>query len=137
MLKSCKYCGGIHDSKYICPRKPRRSVYKKETKPNEFRKTNAWKEKSLDIRSRDNFMCQVCIRELYDTENKYNYTNIQVHHIVPVSEDFELRLEQDNLISLCKYHHDLAEDGKISIKELVNIVKEQEANYMIDSTPLG
>lgn len=24
MLKSCSYCGGIHDSKYMCPSKPKR-----------------------------------------------------------------------------------------------------------------
>lgn len=137
MLKSCKYCGSIHDSKYICLMKPKRSTYKKDTKPNEFRKTNAWKEKSVDIRSRDNFLCQVCIRELYNTESKYNHDNIQVHHIIPVIEDYESRLEDENLISLCKYHHDLAEEGKIGKKELQGIAREQEERYIAGSTPLG
>lgn len=136
MLKSCSYCGRIHDEKFNCPKKPKYSKYKKQTKSNEFRKTNIWKEKSKKIRERDNYICQICLRELYNTHQKYNHQNIQVHHIVPVVEDYELRVDDENLISLCKYHHDIAEEGKISREELKNIAKEQEEKYINNSTPL-
>lgn len=112
MLKSCKYCGRIHDKKYICPHKPIRQRYKK-TEEDSFRNTKAWQRKRNNIKDRDKGLCQVCIRKLYNTIKQYNYTDIEVHHIVPLREDYELRLEDDNLISLCKYHHELAERGEI------------------------
>ena len=113
MLKSCKHCGRIHDSKYMCPSKPRRNNYKDVTEEDKFRSTYVWQKKRESIKQRDNYLCQVCIRKLYNTLKQYNYEDIQVHHIVPLKEDYELRLEDDNLISLCKYHHELAEKGEI------------------------
>ena len=113
MLKSCKHCGRIHDSKYMCPSKPRRNNYKDVTEEDKFRSTYVWQKKRENIKQRDNYLCQVCIRKLYNTLKQYNYEDIQVHHIVPLKEDYELRLEDDNLISLCKYHHELAEKGEI------------------------
>lgn len=113
MLKSCKYCGRIHDSKYVCPRKPKKNKHKEVTEEDKFRNTYSWQKKRDDIKERDMYMCQVCIRKLYNTLKQYNYRDIQVHHIVPIKEDYELRLKDDNLISLCKQHHELAEKGEI------------------------
>ena len=75
MLKSCKYCGKIHDSKTVCDLKP--VAVKKDSKANRFRKTNLWKEKSVEIRRRDNFLCQVCLKE-----NIFNYHVLKFHHII-------------------------------------------------------
>ena len=47
---------------------------------------------------------------------------LQVHHIIPMREDFEKRNDIENLITLCPYHHNLAENGEISIDELQKIV---------------
>lgn len=126
MLKSCSYCGGIHDRKHQCDKKPQRKF--KTTHIDKFRWTKAWQNKRTYIREdRDKHMCQICIRELYNTQTKYNFTDIQVHHIVPIAEAWDERLEDKNLISLCSYHHSMAEDGKISRDELIKIVEEQEA----------
>lgn len=122
MLKSCKYCGRIHDSKYICPNKPIRNKYKVNTEEDKFRNTYVWQKKRKHIKERDKGLCQVCIRKLYNTLKQYNYIDIQVHHIIPIKENYELRLEDDNLISLCKYHHELAEKGEIPrvlLRELI------------------
>ena len=113
MLKSCKRCGRIHDSKYICPSKPTKNKDKEITEEDKFRSTYAWQRKRAYIKERDKGLCQVCIRKIYNTLKQYNYIDIQVHHIVPIKENYELRLEEDNLISLCKYHHELAEKGEI------------------------
>ncbi|MGG7058721.1 HNH endonuclease [Clostridium tertium] len=123
MLKSCKYCGRIHDSKYICPSKPIRKTYKK-TEEDKFRNTQAWKKKRNYIKDRDKGLCQVCIRKLYNTLKQYNYKDIEVHHITPLREDYELRLDDDNLISLCKYHHELAENGEIPRELLRSMIEE-------------
>lgn len=46
--------------------------------------------------------------------NELTYKDLEVHHIVPLHEDFDRRLDDDNLISLCQYHHDMADSGVIS-----------------------
>jgi len=51
-----------------------------------------------------------------------------VHHIEPIANAWDKRLEDDNLISLCRYHHELAEKGTIPAKELKSII--------LESTPL-
>lgn len=118
MLKTCSVCGNIHDFNKIC----RRSVIKKSTKANKFRKTNRWTEKSKSIRERDKYLCQICLLGKYDTNYKYTYEQLEVHHIVSIEEDYTKRLDSKNLITLCKYHHKMAETGQISKEELLEIV---------------
>lgn len=125
MLKSCSYCGKIHDKKYECPSKPRREKYK-VTEVDRFRWTKAWQRKRKEINERDKYMCQVCIRKLYNTHLQYNYTDIEVHHITPLAEDYSLKLDAYNLICLCAYHHKMAECGEIPKAELFKIAEEQE-----------
>lgn len=132
MLKSCSYCGRIHDSKYVCPQKEqsklgRQSQRSKENKRiYDFHRSHKWKNKSLDIRERDNYCCQVCIRELYNPDRQFETENLSVHHIVPIAEDWESRLDDTNLITLCARHHEMAERGTIKREELEEIAIEQE-----------
>lgn len=125
MLKSCKYCGRIHAKNYDCGRKP---VYKKTTggKGYYFRKSDAWTQKSLEIRERDGNLCQICVRKLYNTLRQFNYDTLSVHHIVPVNEEYDKRLDNDNLLTLCRMHHEMCEDGIISRTEQIEIAREQE-----------
>lgn len=127
MLRSCKYCGGIHDRKYICPSKPVRT--KVPTYIDKFRWSKSWQKKRKQINERDKHMCQVCIRELHNTQTKYNFTHVEVHHILAIHEDWNKRLDDDNLVCLCAGHHKMAECGEISKGELLDIVKEQESLY--------
>lgn len=132
MLKSCGYCGGIHERNFDCPSKPTRN--KNITHVDRFRWTAAWQDKRRYIREdRDKHMCQICIRKLYNSQTKYNFDNIQVHHIIPVNEGSEgwaRRLDDEWLISLCSYHHVMAEDGEIPREELLEIVREQEEKLL-------
>lgn len=123
MLKSCAYCGRIHDTKTGCPKKPIRKKY--ETGQNRFRSKNVWTKKSKKIRERDGFLCQICIRKLYRTTKQYNYEHLEVHHIVPIQTDYDLRLEDSNLITLCERHHSMAESGEIPAELLHRIAEEQ------------
>jgi 5-methylcytosine-specific restriction enzyme A len=125
MLKSCSHCGSIHERKYLCPSKPKRTKYK-VTHVDKFRWTKAWQKKRKAINERDKHLCQVCIRELHNTQLKYNFTNIEVHHIIPIAEDWDKRLDDDNLICLCKLHHEMAESGEINRDELLAVVRAQE-----------
>lgn len=120
MLKTCSVCGKIHDINIVCKRK----YIEKDTKANIFRKTNRWTEKSRAIRKRDNNLCKVCISGKYNTTYRYNYNDLSVHHIEPIENDYSKRLDSSNLITLCRYHHEMAEQGKISKEELYEMIGE-------------
>ena len=75
--KSCKYCGRIHAEGYICSKKPIKR--KRIDDAVRFRNSSEWNRKRLEIRARDNYLCQICIRELYGTRRKYNCEGLQVH----------------------------------------------------------
>lgn len=118
MLKTCSICGKIHDINKICKRK----ITKKNSEANNFRKTYSWTEKSKMIRKRDRYLCRVCETGKYGTEARYNYKELQVHHIIPIQEDYSKRLDSTNLITLCRLHHDMAERGEIPRKVLQKII---------------
>lgn len=129
MLKSCHYCGRIHDKKYVCPQKEeaiKRRQKKKGTKEDKFRSSSEWKWKREDIRIRDRQICQLCVRGLYTAEKEIQTEGIEVHHIVPIEEDWDRRMDGENLITLCRYHHEMAEKEQIKRVILKKIAKEQE-----------
>lgn len=127
MLKSCRWCGRIHDTAYQCPEKPAEKKARKEpTQADKFRNTKAWQRKREEIKQRDKYMCQICVRKLYNTIGRAcNFEDIQVHHIVPLQTDFKYRLDNRYLISLCPYHHKMAENGEIPQEALRQIADEQ------------
>lgn len=119
---TCSKCG-IVPRGHRCPYK----TYKKkayDTEADRFRKSKRWTNKSIEIRQRDKYLCKVCMANLYNTIQQLNFNELDVHHIVPVSEDYNKRLDNDNLITLCRYHHKMADDGKIPRKVLYNLIKE-------------
>ncbi|MCD8206866.1 MAG: HNH endonuclease, partial [Bacteroidales bacterium] len=113
MLKSCPYCGRIHDTRFDCGKKPATTRWHADTQASAFRRTNKWKVKSKAIRDRDHGMCQICIRDLYNTDVKYNGENVSVHHAIPIEQNPDKALDDDNLITLCEKHHEMAECGAI------------------------
>lgn len=116
MLKGCSHCGGRHQRGQVCPKKP--ATTKKITYIDKFRRGRQWRHKSIEIRERDKYLCQVCLREKYNTRLKYNFKGIEVHHIISIKDDWRRRLDNNNLISLCRYHHEMAEKGDIPQVEL-------------------
>ncbi len=133
MLKSCTYCMRIHDSKHICIEKQavidkrHNWVRDNNSQVYKFRSSGAWQRKREEIRARDLQLCQICIRELYETTNKYTYNDLSVHHAVPLEEDYDKRLDNDNLITICDSHHEKAESGEIPMEVILQIIAEQEA----------
>lgn len=121
MLKSCRYCGRIHDAKVVCKQKEeaeqRRWNNRKNTRATTFRRSNLWTDKSIAIRKRDNYMCVCCLANMTGTINQHNTQSLSVHHITPINEDYDRRLDDDNLITVCEVHHELCESGVISREE--------------------
>ena len=78
--------------------------------------------KREQIKKRDKYLWQVCLKD-----NVYNYDDLQVHHIIPIDKNYDLKLDENNLITLCSYHHKQAEQNKIT----------KECLYKIIDIPLG
>ena len=105
MYKSCSRCGKIHDSNFKCNFG---KVYIKDNE-HKLRSTNKWTQKSLEIRERANYLCEVC-----RDEGKITYEGLEVHHIDKIREDETKLLDNSNLVCLCTYHHKLADENAIS-----------------------
>ncbi len=117
MLRSCKYCGHIHEERHVCRQRKEaeeRRQKKKETKALQFRRSKAWTQKSIGIRKRDLYMCVCCRNQVAGTVLQYNTKDLSVHHITPVEECYAARLDDSNLITVCPLHHKMCETGEIS-----------------------
>ena len=123
MLKSCNRCGGIHDINATCNKG--RNFKKKDSQASRFRDEYSWKQKRKQIKERDKYLCKVCRADIFHTTYLYNYSKIEVHHIISLEQDYSKRLEDDNLITLCSYHHHLAEIGKIPVNILQMLTAEE------------
>lgn len=110
MLKACSKCGGVHEKSYVCGSG---ILQKRNSEADSFRNTRRWRRKAEEIRKRDCNLCRICFEGLYNTRLRFNSEKLSVHHITPIAEDFDKRLESNNLITLCQYHHELAEKGTI------------------------
>mgnify|MGYP002855785077 CR=1 FL=1 len=122
MLKACQYCGKIHKTDYICPKKPKKIItFKKaDTVKDKFRGKQAWKNKRAEIKERDMNVCRLCLTGRYTPDKRPCIVTqgLSVHHIVPLENDYDYRLENDWLITLCESCHELAEAGKVSAEYL-------------------
>lgn len=119
--KICPRCGGYHNVGEQCPK--RINYQKKPTAANRFRQTYIWRQKAEDIKKRDNYLCMYC-----KEHGRYTFKNISVHHITPINADYDRRLDDDNLITLCAECHSKADRGDIEAKELYDIVNNDKEN---------
>lgn len=93
-----KYC---HEHKPKRRRKKKESIYKHENKP--FYRTDAWKSMRKFVYERERGKCQRCRKFVFGR-------NAHVHHVVPIKEDYTLKLEPKNLRLLCRYCHMIEEN---------------------------
>ena len=123
MLKSCSRCGKVHNHGHKCYANSK-NYYQHNPEIRKFRNSTAWKNKAEEIKERDKYLCQICLKN-----NIFNYKELSVHHIQPVAENEALRLENINLITLCEKHHHECENGKIPRQEQQAIVNEIMKGY--------
>ena len=123
MLKTCVYCGRIHDASMNCPAKAA-SLKKQEEKKDgarknrdekadKFRHSGKWKQIREHVLHRDRRLCLCCLAGLEGTERRFETDTLSVHHIIPLKEDYNLRMDEGNLVTICAYHHELCEAGRI------------------------
>ncbi|MCM1232651.1 MAG: HNH endonuclease [Ruminococcus flavefaciens] len=135
MKKACPYCKGIHERSWKCTAKPRILYQKKRTREDIFRSSYAWQQKRTRILKRDKYLCRACLNNLYGTVCRLTSANLSVHHIKPLKLDFDSRLDDDNLITLCGMHHELAESGIISADELVQAIPHTLTTSFSETAP--
>ena len=112
-LISCSRCGRVHP-RGQCTKAPLPRRYKPRTGTQDlFRNTAAWQRKREQIKERDLHLCKLCL-----FNGKITNTALEVHHIIPVSVNDKLRLDDDNLITLCSSCHALVEGDKAEIPHL-------------------
>lgn len=122
MRKACGRCGRIHEYSFKCEaNKPTRSY--QDTEENRLRSKNAWKKKRAEIRDRSYNLCEVC-----KDNGDYTPKEVEVHHINKLRENRDLFLDNDNLITLCLFHHREADRGFIEKDYLIELVKRRESD---------
>lgn len=79
-----------------------------------FRGSTIWKHKRAEILARDNNKCKIC----------GNSDTLQVHHIYSLDTHPDMRLENNNLITLCDHCHHNAHNFIYSPAYLINKINE-------------
>lgn len=128
MYKSCSKCGKIHDTRFKCNAG---TVYQ-NGEERKLRSKYAWTKKSLEIRERANYLCEVC-----RDNGVYVYDNLEVHHITKLRENPSGLLDNYNLICLCESCHEKAEKNQIDSDYLKELAKNREDMAGNGSTPEG
>ncbi|HBI0888517.1 TPA: HNH endonuclease [Staphylococcus aureus] len=84
-----------------------------------FYHSKAWKKLREIALDRDNYLCQMCLREDIITDAKI------VHHIIYADEDFNKALDLDNLMSVCYSCHNKihANDNDKSNLKKIRVLK--------------
>lgn len=81
------------------------NMEKTTKKANPFYLTKEWRKKRQEILDRDNHECQECKRQGKVT-TRHDMV-LEVDHIKELNEYPELAMDNDNLQTLCKKHHNI------------------------------
>ena len=117
MYKSCSRCGKIHKSGYKCTV----GIEYRGGEERKLRSKYAWTMKSMEVREKANYLCEIC------KENGIlTYDDLEVHHIEKVREAGYLLLDNLNLVCLCKEHHLQADAGRWDKEYLRELARKRE-----------
>lgn len=101
MKRACPYCGRIHDKRNECGRAPQ---HRYDTEATRLRSGRNWRKVKRLANERDGYLCQFCL-----AEGKLTYEDLETHHIIPIHDDPDRAYELENLVTLCRMHHEIAE----------------------------
>lgn len=118
MYTTCTRCGRVHTKNTICSRGKR--IYHGGDE-RRLRSKYSWTQKSIEIRERAHYLCELC-----KAEGRITYDGVEVHHITKVKDDESLLLDNYNLICLCTTHHREADEGKIDKDLLLTLAAQRE-----------
>lgn len=74
-----------------------------------FYQSTTWRKKRAEILKRDKHTCVMCLDELEAGKQPSGTLNSNLHvdHIMPIRDDYNKRLNSNNLQVLCQYHHNI------------------------------
>lgn len=95
------------------------SQSRKEYEYDWFYKSSAWRTIRKMALDRDNYLCQMCLKDKVIKDAEI------VHHIVYVKDDFNKALDLDNLMCVCSSCHNKihANDNKKKRKINLKVIK--------------
>lgn len=125
MLVSCPRCGRVHE-RGRCPLARQPYDSSKRTDEQRFRSTSAWQKLASWTKGRDRHLCLAC---LHEDPPRLTTSGLSSHHIVPIKESWDERLDPDNVVTLCPLHHELAESGEIPADRLAAWVAQSTREY--------
>lgn len=112
LMKMCPKCGkAIQLSEKYCEncrpvlkqnnseRNKEYDAYKRDKQADKFYHSKKWKNIRDYVLMREGGFCQDCLK------NNRRTIATDVHHIIPVKQDWSKRLDIDNLVSLCEKCH--------------------------------
>lgn len=109
-LISCHWCGRFHSSNEICNKKPkvdykqkRENLSEINKRENEFYSSSRWQRFRDSIMKDRMYRCEIC-NKAYEDRRKYSQAK-ELHHIEYLRDSFDKRLDEDNVICLCAFHH--------------------------------
>lgn len=142
LYKLCSYCNSKHEYGNKCKngcmdkiKRERSREYDKNVRNSQdnikyvnFYNSSSWKRMTEHIKRKYNGLCLMCLLR----EDKITTCDV-VHHIKEIKSNWEDRLREDNLITLChschnSLHNNYTEDKVIM---LYGLVKEYEERYGI------
>ena len=124
MLKSCSYCFKVHDTKEVCPKKPKAKIdYQKKRenlsevnqKENRFYSSTRWQKFRDDIMQDRGYRCEVCTY-VFNDRRKFTVAE-ELHHVEYIRDAWDKRLDEDNVVCLCHEHHKLIHKNNIRDKK--------------------
>ena len=125
MLKACSRCGKIHKQGQCTSPSLPRYERQRTSEADRFRNRKVWQRKAKEILERDYHCCRVCL-----SAGIINSNDLSVHHIIPLASDFDKRLDNENLVTLCRYHHEEAERGLIRRRELLKLTDKVDTDTL-------
>jgi predicted HNH restriction endonuclease len=94
----------------------------RQTEQQKFRSTNKWTIKAKQIKERDHWLCQACLHDVDGNGVRYTRDDLEVHHIESLTACYDKRLDDDNLITLCRAHHEQAEQGVLCTADVLHAI---------------
>lgn len=119
-LRTCIYCGRVHDDSFKCNFKPKKNWNKYKTETDKLRNKKAWARLAERVKKDSNYLCQVCF-----DKGRFVYNGLEAHHIIKISDNPDKLLDENNVVCLCRYCHRQADRGELATEYLRELAKKR------------
>ncbi|EOU1723627.1 hypothetical protein M1Z83_000624 [Clostridium perfringens] len=96
---------------------------------NKFYSSSSWQKLRASVMRECGYKCYVCSNVHDDTDVRHYTEAREVHHVIPIRDCWDKRLDVDNLVCLCTEHHHTIHQNNIRNKfelgKFINNLKRQ------------